>query len=263
MRIPEPLVESCDWSQDLSRADQDSTCAWYHGNWQYLRLLDLVSNPANHTDFYLGALREAAGQLDGPRVAICGAADYSMLAHVHAALGTTAKAVVYDVCPTPLVANEWYALQCGLPRPALVRADVAGGLPEAGFDALVTDSFLPRIKNDRLVPMLASWRDSLRDGGAIITTVRISGADEGDRQPFCDRFETRVRQASPWLAAVTKRPVDELVERLVSWVRRSEPTNFLAVDAVTEVFRAAGLEKVTVAESVVNGWRYAEIVAVR
>ncbi len=62
------------------------SCAWYHGPWQLLRLLGLVMTPARHADFYGMALEAAASRGSAPRVLISGAADYSLLGHVLAAL---------------------------------------------------------------------------------------------------------------------------------------------------------------------------------
>lgn len=273
MRIPEPLAESCDWLSVLAEStcsagagvawSQDDSCAYYHGNWQYLRLLDLVSNPANHTDFYLDAFRRLAGQLDAPEVAVCGAADYSMLAHVHAALGRAARATVYELCPTPLLANDWYALRTGLPRPRGRQADVTAALPPDSYHIVVTDSFLPRIERDRLVPMLTSWRAALRDGGAVVTTVRIAVPGEENRQRFVDHFGVTVDRAAPWLASVTRRTADDLRGRLTSWVARREPTEFLAARDVAAVFHEAGFEKLDISERLLRSWNYVELVAYR
>lgn len=280
MRLVEPLVESCDWlssiaeltcltgtaitwSQDRGGAAPDHSCAWYHGNWQYLRLLDLVSNPANHTAFYHDALRGGAGHLPRADVAICGAADYSMLAHVCAALGATVRPVVVDLCRTPLIANDWYARRAGTAVPDLVQADACVALPAGRYDVVITDSFLPRVERANLPPTLRTWRSALRSGGAVVTTVRIADPDEDNRQPFVDHFAQSVRRAAPWLPTVTRRTADELAERLTAWVRRQEAGAFLSVEEAAEPFAAAGFGKVDAAERHVGHKRYAEIVAHR
>jgi SAM-dependent methyltransferase len=278
--VAEPLAESCDWlstvaeftcngsdaltwSEDRSAAAPDTTCAWYHGNWQYLRLLGLVSNPANHTDFYLEALQAAAGDLSQADVAVCGAADYSMPAHVYTALGPEVRATVYELCRTPLLATDWYSLRYSLPKLRLVQGDARTCLPPDGFDVVVTDSFLPRIEQDGLVPMLQSWRTALRPGGAVITTVRIAAPGEDNREQFVDLFAETVRTSAAWLPTVTRRPIDELRERASAWVRRQERTVFEDPARIIELFEAAGFRKVDAARKSAAGKDYLEMVAVR
>jgi len=280
MNVVEPLAESCDWlsavaeftcaadrelawSRDQFAPVQDTSCAWYHGNWQYLRLLDLVSNPANHSDFYGAAFQRAAGQLNSADVLICGAADYSMLAHVCCALGPSVRPVVVELCRTPLIANDWYALRTGTARPTLIQGDACADLPVGDFDVVVSDSFLPRIEQANLVPMLQNWRGALRPGGSVVTTVRIAEPGESDRQQFIDLFTETVESSASWLPSVTRRSADELAKRAASWVRREEATAFYGVDAVVEVFRAAGFSTVDSTDRQIGRKRYAEIVAVR
>src|SRR3546814_14183132 len=59
-------------------AEGGGSCAWYHGFWPYLRLLDSGSSPALHTTFYLDGLAPLASP-PGARVLLSGAAAFAML----------------------------------------------------------------------------------------------------------------------------------------------------------------------------------------
>src|SRR5262245_37835427 len=104
--IAEPVSESCDWLSAVAawtcRDDGTGRCDWYHGTWQYLRILNLVSNPTWHSDFFVQAMRALVADQPQTRVLISGSADYSMFAHAVAALGPRLSATVLDWCPTPL-----------------------------------------------------------------------------------------------------------------------------------------------------------------
>ncbi len=47
---------------------EDGDCSWYHGVWQYLRILDMVSTPTWHPRFYVPELTALARERDGARL---------------------------------------------------------------------------------------------------------------------------------------------------------------------------------------------------
>ncbi|HVL37158.1 MAG TPA: hypothetical protein VM489_15920 [Burkholderiales bacterium] len=89
--VAEPLLESAPLARRLApqlcRRDPRTreTCAAYHGFWQYARILGLGTAPDLHAGFLLDGIARAVSGTRQPRIAISGAADYSMLAHVLAA----------------------------------------------------------------------------------------------------------------------------------------------------------------------------------
>lgn len=124
MRYNEPVWESAPIAQQLARtlcardADTGESCASYHGFWQYLRPLNLVTTPAHHTEFFRRALPRIEAGCDPPRVLVSGAADYAMLVQVLIAFQARDVAPcvsVVDRCATPLALNEWYAARVGMP----------------------------------------------------------------------------------------------------------------------------------------------------
>jgi hypothetical protein len=86
--LDEPLFESAPLAhaaaRTLCRSDGDAgtSCAWYHGAWQYFRALGIVTAPTVHARGLTEALRALARGGSHSRVLVSGAADYSLLAHV-------------------------------------------------------------------------------------------------------------------------------------------------------------------------------------
>src|SRR3546814_18395235 len=60
-----------------SDAEGGGNCAWYHGFWPYLRLLDYGSSPALHKTFYLDGLAPLAST-PGATVLISSAAAFAI-----------------------------------------------------------------------------------------------------------------------------------------------------------------------------------------
>src|SRR5207247_113790 len=120
--LEEPLASSADLlygvAPVLCTGDHvdPAGCAWYHGTWQYLRLLQMVSTPTWHHEFYRSSLERALDGKKDSQVAITGTADYSMLAYVSAAakhVGTKSAVQLVDLCATPLFACRWFAKRNG------------------------------------------------------------------------------------------------------------------------------------------------------
>jgi SAM-dependent methyltransferase len=186
-KVEEPLLESAPLAAQLAprlcRMDPETgeTCAWYHGFWQYLRLMRLASTPELHADFYRASLNEAAQGVRAPRVLIAGAADYSMLAHVLSAFrgrGIRPRVTVTDVCETPLELNRWYA-RCLRSTIDTLRCDMLHYPGVESFDILCTDSFLGRFAPAERSRLMATWQRLLRPGGRVITVKRVR-PDGGD-----------------------------------------------------------------------------------
>ena len=166
-----------EWAKthDGHRETSVDSCSWYHGTWQYLRLLDMVATPSWYP-FYNSALSRILANKPTANVLISAAADYGMLATLYKAI-ETAQAnptiVIYDICRTPLRSCEWYADRAGL-TVKTVRGDLLEGrIPEAPFDLIVTDEFLTVLKIDYKPMITKRWRELLRPGGSVVTTAMI------------------------------------------------------------------------------------------
>lgn len=176
--VEEPLLASAPLAR-LVASTLCRGCEWYHGTWQYLRLLGLAAAPERHRAFFAEVLGSLARGGRHPAVLVTGAADYSMLAHVVAAYrqgGRTAADLnlgVVDRCATPVVLGAWFAGLSGTPLQTSV-ADVLDLPPRAPVDVVCTHSFLSQFAPDRRPALVARWRGLLRPGGKAVTTTRIS-----------------------------------------------------------------------------------------
>lgn len=180
-----------------------STCAWYHGFWQYVRLLGLGASPSVHAARLLPALRSLARTGSHQRLLISGAADYSMLATVvtaYSAEQARLRPVVVDMCATPLYMCRWYAdrIHCEI---ATVASDIRSVAVTEPVDVVCTHAFLGYFSPADRGPLIAKWASLLRPGGRIVTVQRIrSHADSAvvrftphEKAAFVTRIEGAAR----------------------------------------------------------------------
>lgn len=179
--LEEPMVQTAPLMDLLSGAVCSGSyvstedCSWYHGVWQYLRILDLVSTPTWHPDFYIPQLKLFAQKCDNSKILISGTADYSTLAHVLWAFDKAQKrcdVTVLDLCQTPLILCQWYARRVKH-RINTVKADILTFRSEDLYDAIVTDAFLTRFPKQKRSKVIECWSRLLKPGGRVVTTVRI------------------------------------------------------------------------------------------
>ena len=256
-------------------------CGDYHGVWQYLRLLDLVTTPRDHASFYLPTLRRAidAGRW---RVLVSGAVDYSMLAVTLSAFadaGVAGDVTVVDVCETPIRLCRWYADQVGAEINTEV-GDILEHRPKAPYDVIVTHSFLGAFSPSARARLVSSWRDWLRREGGVATVIRIRRDppsvvrfDAGEASAFRARVRREAALRSQELA-IDLDALDALVEgylaqRVVYPIGSREElaqlfeTNGFRVDSlVVEPLEAAGDGRPS-GPTLRGGAQYAKILAAR
>jgi SAM-dependent methyltransferase len=200
----EPLERSAPLARAIA-AETCRGCAWYHGLWQYLRLLGAIEPMARHAAFFEDALARLAG---APRILVCGAADYWMLARVRAAFrGRTSRPLVTvsDLCETPLELNRWYARHAGV-RVRTRRCDVFDFHAPGRFDAICTHALFGRFPPERRPALVARWRSLLRPGGVVVTVTPVRPGDT--RVPVAFEAERADAFAAAVRAAAEKRAVD-------------------------------------------------------
>jgi hypothetical protein len=172
---PEGGMEQWAKDQKLPAAED---CSWYHGTWQYLRLLDMVAVPAWHGAFYAEALGSFLAKKPTAHVLISAAADYGMLATLHSAIKATAATptiTIYDICDTPLRSCQWYADRQMLPITTRRENLITGNVLDAPFDLIVTDEFLSVLKSEYKPLIVKRWKELLKPGGAVVTVAMIGG----------------------------------------------------------------------------------------
>ncbi len=207
--LEEPLVLSADLINGVANVlcsgdhvDKDN-CSWYHGTWQYLRLLDLVSTPTWHDLFYRSAFQRILEAKPRARVLISGTADYSLLAYLFGAArrsGATPDIVVLDQCATPLFACRWFSKHFGT-NVTTVQANVfdAKKVTGGGFDLVTSDAFLTRFSEAGGTSVAKIWFDVLKQGGRAVTTVRLheNAVEVRDEERAVLDFVTRARVRLP------------------------------------------------------------------
>ncbi|HZM46142.1 MAG TPA: class I SAM-dependent methyltransferase [Burkholderiales bacterium] len=250
MHIEEPLPESALLARQLAlrwcRPDPQTgeNCAWYHGFWQYLRLLKLVTTPEHHAAFYRSALGEAARLPGARRVLVAGAADYGMLAHVIAAFreqGNEPQVTVNDLCETPLRLNQWYAHRVGSDL-SVCRCDTLQYAEERPFDVVCTHSFLGRFPPARRLDLTRKWYRLLRPGGLAVTVKRIrpgSGTElSGFTPEQAEAFRDKVRAAARSLSTPGIAPED-LAENARVYADRNSTWPLRSREEIVELFERA------------------------
>jgi hypothetical protein len=191
-QIEEPILQSAPLARrvapELCRMDPATgeNCSWYHGFWQYLRALGLITTPEHHSEFFREAFGAVAGASAHPRILVSGAADYSILAHVLWACRqhrAQPSITVIDMCETPLFLNRWYAERVGCDV-ATHRADVLEFEAPEAFHAICAHSFFGRFLPESRVSLAAAWHRLLKPGGAAIAVNRVRSGAARDRVGF-------------------------------------------------------------------------------
>lgn len=174
--VYEPLAESAPLALRIasehcfSAGDREKSCSWYHGIWQYLRLLDVIMTIRADAPFLLTEFRRLAQAGHFGRILVAGSADYGMLAHLVAAYraeGVNPEITVLDRCPTPLQLNSWYAERVGVSIET-VQADVFEIMGVKPFDLICTHSFFSYVAPAWRPALTERWARLLRRGGKLL-----------------------------------------------------------------------------------------------
>lgn len=192
IEVDEPLALSaplaCRLAPGLCLRDPltNQSCAWYHGVWQTMRLLELISSLRRENHFFLTRLHALASSGHYQNVLICGAADYALLARVAAAYshaGQKPAISVLDRCPTSIYLNRWYAEKFGFSINTEL-SDIFEYRTPPVFDIVCAHSllsFFPPGQRPLLAGALASF---LRPGGKFITSQRVHAGRQAEISTF-------------------------------------------------------------------------------
>ena len=192
------------------------SCDWYHGTWQYMRLLNMVAVPPWY-GFYGRALGSLLSKKPQARVLISACADCGMLATLHQAIvasGATPSIVVCDICATPLLNAGWYAKRHGFTIECICdNILTSSSLAPGSFDLIVTDEFLTVLPASDKPAAVARWKELLKPGGALVTTAMVGGATTPAlRKRYAERARHLLRETNGDRRIATN-GVDELMER--------------------------------------------------
>ena len=230
--LQEPIMQSADMMYEVASLCcthdhvNGESCQWYHSIWQYLRLLDVVSTPSWHHDFYMKYLFDNVSCGENASALISGAADYSMLSYVlHVAKRKSLKAdvTILDLCETPLFACKWYAKKMEQPLTAL-QINVFDLPEDKHYDMICADAFLTRFSGTQLKNVLSKWYRVLNPRGIVVTTVRIH--DEAHVCPSTpteeavQRFKTKVLSRVGVWEKYINLTADEIGEKAEFYARK-------------------------------------------
>jgi hypothetical protein len=221
----------------------EGTCDWYHGSWQYLRLLDIVSNPCWHHQFFTEAIKQKAE--GGSSILISGTADYTMLSVIFDALKfeqiQSCEITVLDTCRTPLLLCDWYASKQNIEL-MIRNDDIREISKDQQYDLIITDAFLPRFQDEAKRKIIDIWRELLTDEGVIATTIRIkSDALEkgGSRDESPQSFATRARENAIAFSNCPA-PADRIAVMAKRWKMRIQSYPVLSMDEAEAMFSLGG-----------------------
>jgi 2-polyprenyl-3-methyl-5-hydroxy-6-metoxy-1,4-benzoquinol methylase len=211
-----------EWSQDNHPENADNCdCAWYHGTWQYLRLLGMVAVPDWHRSFYTEALWNILRRKPDANVLISAAADYGMLAMLHEAMnltGSSPRIVVYDICKTPLRSCRWYAERNGISIETKCDNIITSPIPEAPFDLIVTDEFFTVLKAEYKPLISKRWKELLKPGGSVVTAVMMGNTTTPElRRHYAERARQLLAASNGNYLPGTKYRIEAVVDRCVAF----------------------------------------------
>ena len=253
------------------------SCAWYHGFWQYLRLLGMGTSPLGHAGFYQEAF--ARLRLKRARVLVAGGADYSMLAHAAAACracGIEAEFTMADWCETPLALARWYAERESLSL-RTERRDLLESSAPGGFDAVCTHAFLGHFQPQERPRLVAGLGRALRPGGLLFLANRLR-PDAADQPAVFStaQVEAFAAEVARKAAGVPGADAASLAAGARAYAARQTSWPVRSLEDLRVLFEAAGLRierlssaPMAAARSTLNvptiagGADYAHVVAVR
>lgn len=177
--IQKQLIQSCDQMYELAKENckgsylNNNSCEWYHSAWQYLRVLDKVSSPTWHFDFYYEEFNRLV--TNDTNILVSGTADYSILALIYfvtSKKNVSPKIWVCDICNTPLSICQSFAERNNFSI-SVLQCDIKTIEITQRFDIITTDAFLTRFPFEEKALIIKKWSSVLTEKGKIVTTVRI------------------------------------------------------------------------------------------
>lgn len=175
--IPKFVGGMEEWAKDegAAQCEDEFCCDWYHGTWQYMRLLNMVAVPRWYP-FYHEALSDVLRRKPGANVMISACADYGMLHALHGAIEETRAnptIIIYDICSTPLKSSQWYAERHNLKVTCYCDNIITADIDPDSFDLVVTDEFLTVLQDPYKPLIVEKWEKILKTDGTLVTTAMI------------------------------------------------------------------------------------------
>jgi hypothetical protein len=258
-----------EWAKD-QRLEPDN-CGWYHGTWQYLRLLDMVAVPHWHRQFYNETLGGILKQKPNANVLISAAADWGMLASLHEAMqiaGASPNIVLYDICPTPLKSSQWYAAKHKFSLKTRCANIITEHISEAPFDLIITDEFLSVLKSEYKPLIAKRWKELLKSGGSVVTVAMLGGETTPElRQGYAERARRLLESTNGnYLPSHGEAKKAEVLERCITFANfhtRHMLSNEQELRNLLSIFEGLEMRRITTPGECVNPTDSYQIIATR
>jgi hypothetical protein len=253
--------------QDL----EPESCGWYHGTWQYLRLLDMVAVPHWHREFYNQKLGGILKQKPHANILISAAADWGMLASLHEAIqlaDASPEIIIYDICKTPLKSCQWYADLHNLPIKTKCSNIITENIPEAPFDLVVTDEFLTVLKGEYKPLITKRWKELLKPGGSVVTVAMLGDVTTPElRERYSGRANQLLESTNgdylPNHGEEKKVQVLELCNNFADFHTRHMLSSEEELHSLLSIFKRVECRRITTPGECVNPTDSIQIVATR
>ena len=272
--LQDQLFKTCDLTYKIalknckgSYLSGDDTCSWYHSVWQYLRLLDKVSSPTWHFDFYFKEFNSTIN--DNSKILISGTADYSLLALIHfVALKKKVKPSIWvnDICSTPLMICEYFAKIHNFDI-NIFQGNILLNDSKEKFDIITSDAFLTRFSFSEKKTVLEKWRFLLNPNGKIITTLRIEKIIKQDEKIInVDKVEVFTKEIEkPIIKSKLPFKIIKLKKLAGNYIKKMVSTPFISINEVRKIFFMNKLNIIFENQNLVKGelkpTKYYQIVA--
>jgi len=187
----------CDHVRALAEQYCGPECQWYHGNWELLKSLGVVSTSALHAG-ELGELVARALPVIGPRprVLLSGSTDDSLLRILLASAGDMELEITaLDICATPLKLTGEYAAARGLALEC-VRSDILSYSRDRPFDLILTHAFMGNFDAAGRRRLVQKWSSLLSESGRVVTMQRVRAADSPELVKFSPEQAVNFVQAA-------------------------------------------------------------------
>lgn len=250
-KLTEPLEQSFAWAHACAQ-NHCPDCAWYHGTWQYLRLLGLGKTLSGQSDWFLQQIR-AARDIPSLSILILGCADYSAFAHIIHALGLSPnrpdlhpRIVAVDRCATPLLLNHYLSEKTGVPI-TVHTSDVLEYQPQEKFDLIFTSSFFGYFDPSRRHQVFSRCHEWLKPEGRLFFAARLRPGDASVLARAAPETIEQMVQKS--LGLHQKFRLDgkwsdaDLAERLRAYMTHTTHYPILSAQSLTDLLLAVGFDQ--------------------
>ena len=246
--INSQLIESCQLMYDIANKEcsggvlDEKSCGWYHSAWQYLRILDKVSSPTWHFNFYYKSFFDYLS--NESKVLITGTADYTLLALLY--FVATKKNVkpqiwVCDICRSPLLICQHFANVNKFSLSVIQENILTFDINET-FDIITTDAFLSRFYLTQKKKIISKWNSLLSNQGKIITTIKVDeniALDEESK--VIDKKDSYVRDVEILVAkSELKNQINRILNLAETYITKIVSIPFSGQKEIENVFSEHG-----------------------